>query len=303
MSRRTRYLRIRCHLRDEPEVLTMAAALGLDPDHVVGLLVRFWDWATGVSTNGRLFVDGLCREVMARNIDRAVGLENFGGALLSVGWLKQDGDAFVIPEYDRWLSQAALDRAYKAEWMKERRGAPSRGLSVDQKFTREREREREEALSAGALNADGEPQIPAKDSAKKPAKKRKPFAQDAPPGEQPIDTVACQGDPGSWSLYPSKVAELAGAFPGLDVAAELKRAFVWLRQSPANRKTAQGMTRFIWNWLVRSCAKPGASAGTPRGLFDRPPPATPEELREIGRRQEEQYGSGEPGGAGKPPAF
>jgi len=65
-------------------------------------------------------------------------------------------------------------------------------------------------------------------------------------------TYPCVGTgPAEWPLRESKVAEYAEAFPAVDVRAECRKALQWVRDNPKNRKTADGMARFLNNWLKR----------------------------------------------------
>lgn len=48
------------------------------------------------------------------------------------------------------------------------------------------------------------------------------------------------------------VRRLQGEFPALDVAREFRLLQAWVEGNPRNRKTAQGVTRFIGNWMGRA---------------------------------------------------
>jgi hypothetical protein len=294
MRRRTRYLRIRCHLRQEPEVIAMSAALGLDPDAVCGKLIRFWDWATSVSHNGHIFVTGSCALVRESLVDRAVECQNFAKTMQDVGWLAGNDEGFVVPEYDAWLSQAALDKAHaveRAAKSRARKTADSCCASVTDKSHRDREREREDKEGAGAPSCGvAEP--------KKGKKGGKGYVQPNPNREEPIDRVATVGRPDVWFLFPSKISEMQEVFPNLNAADEIRKAIAWTRQGPDNRKTARGMATFLFNWLSRATAKPGASTSTRPSLFDRPPP---QPIADIIKRQEEQYGAKPSGSEGEIP--
>jgi hypothetical protein len=54
----------------------------------------------------------------------------------------------------------------------------------------------------------------------------------------------------AWTLTPAYVAELAAAFPGVDVPQQARAAHVKYHAQPtANRKTADRMPEFLWNWM------------------------------------------------------
>lgn len=49
----------------------------------------------------------------------------------------------------------------------------------------------------------------------------------------------------------SKVTELEKLFPAVDVRQELRNMAAWLDGSPKNRKTVNGMMKFVSNWLIK----------------------------------------------------
>lgn len=54
-----------------------------------------------------------------------------------------------------------------------------------------------------------------------------------------------------WHLVQSKIAEWQAAYPSLDVMACCRAALQWCRDNPGRRKTPNGMTRFLNQWLSR----------------------------------------------------
>lgn len=56
----------------------------------------------------------------------------------------------------------------------------------------------------------------------------------------------------TWALTRSKVDEWRGTFPGIDVEQEARNAWQWMRDNPAKRATAQGMTDFLRRWFSRA---------------------------------------------------
>lgn len=55
-----------------------------------------------------------------------------------------------------------------------------------------------------------------------------------------------------WGLTQKQIDEWATAFPAVDVLAECRKALAWIEANPTKRKTANGMPRFLFNWLSRS---------------------------------------------------
>ena len=53
-------------------------------------------------------------------------------------------------------------------------------------------------------------------------------------------------------ILESDVVKWAEAYPAVDVRTEIRQAAAWCDANPRNRKTANGMGRFLVNWLSRS---------------------------------------------------
>lgn len=53
-------------------------------------------------------------------------------------------------------------------------------------------------------------------------------------------------------VFASRVRYWEESFPGLDVKQQLRSAQDWLRNTPAKRKTAKGLSRFLGSWLTRA---------------------------------------------------
>lgn len=90
---------------DKPEVVTMAARLGIDQDAVVGKLIRIWIWADQNSLNGNALT------VTDAFLDRVTAHSGFSGALREVGWLSGRQGLLTIPNFDRHNGQTAKARA------------------------------------------------------------------------------------------------------------------------------------------------------------------------------------------------
>lgn len=89
----------------------MADLLRIDQDAVTGKLLRLWAWADQNS------VDGADVMVTTAFIDRLAGRRGFADALVSVGWLHQEGDKLHLPNFDRHNGQSAKARAESARRM------------------------------------------------------------------------------------------------------------------------------------------------------------------------------------------
>jgi hypothetical protein len=88
-----------------------------------------------------------------------------------------------------------------------------------------------------------------------------------------------------WPLTQAKYDEYKSTFSDVDLDTELKKMIQWLRDNPAKRKTASGMTRFINSWLSR--AKPDEAKLQQKKLDEYSQklidehPTTSEEAREL----------------------
>lgn len=93
---------------DKPEVWQMAEKLDLDPDAVVGKLLRVWCWFDTQTENGN------APSVTKRLLDRDVGVNGFCDCMISVGWMIEK-DGVFIPNFDRHNGQSAKKRALGAK--------------------------------------------------------------------------------------------------------------------------------------------------------------------------------------------
>lgn len=95
---------MRTDLRDDPAVVGLATELNLDEDTIIGKLHRFWSWADAQT------YDGNAPTVTQAFLDRYISVTGFVQALLKVGWLKENGDGFTIPNFDRHNGKTAKSR-------------------------------------------------------------------------------------------------------------------------------------------------------------------------------------------------
>lgn len=98
------WIKIEHSLPDKPEIIRIADICQIDQDAVVGKLIRFWIWADNQSRNGH--VAGVTKSFL----DRHVYTERFGNALVEVGWLVEDDEGLVIPNFERHNSKTAKQR-------------------------------------------------------------------------------------------------------------------------------------------------------------------------------------------------
>jgi hypothetical protein len=102
------WIKFRHDLIDAPEIRRLAKSCGVTRDDVYGKLFRLWSWFDRHSHNGRV------ADETGELVDEIVGHSGFAAALVSVGWLAEDQDGIVIPNWDRHNSETAKERALDA---------------------------------------------------------------------------------------------------------------------------------------------------------------------------------------------
>lgn len=90
---------------DKPEIFQIAEILNIDPDAVLGKLVRIWAWADQQT------VDGNAGSVTKGVLDRIAFITGFADALINVGWLAHDGNKLVLPNFERHNGESSKKRA------------------------------------------------------------------------------------------------------------------------------------------------------------------------------------------------
>jgi hypothetical protein len=92
------------------------------------------------------------------------------------------------------------------------------------------------------------------------------------PATVPVfDPTACQfpefpasGDVKTWEATAKQLAAWQEAYPGVDVAAEHRRAHAWIMANLTKRKTTTGYPKFLNSWMGRVQDRGGGgTAGTP----------------------------------------
>lgn len=115
---------------DKPEVWELADKLNLDPDAVVGKLIRMWIWFNTQTENGH------ASSVTKKIIDRDVGVTGFCNSVISAGWLSEKNGEISIENFDRHNGSSAKSRA-----LNQKRKAKQRHAEVTLKSVPEKRRE------------------------------------------------------------------------------------------------------------------------------------------------------------------
>lgn len=125
---------------DKPEVCQIADAAGIDPDAVVGKLMRVWGWFDQQTESGN------APSVSKKLLDRLVGVSGFCEFMQSVGWMV-DGDGIIsLPNFDRHNGKTAKNRVLTAKRVanhKVKTNAESNAANVSGALPKEEKRREE----------------------------------------------------------------------------------------------------------------------------------------------------------------
>lgn len=99
-------------LEHKPQVHGISQAVRLDPDAVVGKLIRVWLEFQEKATD-----DGLLPAKVPDWLDLLVGCPRFAAAMATAGWLIIESGGLRIPDFDAFVSKKAIRRYEKTMWM------------------------------------------------------------------------------------------------------------------------------------------------------------------------------------------
>lgn len=123
---------------DKPEVVAMASRLGIDPDAVVGKLIRVWAWFD------KHTVDGNAESVTLSFLDRITSVTGFGEQMMFVGWLQQNGSVLTMVNFGYHNGSSAKSRALSKDRQEKHRtgNAKSNDKSVTKPLLEKRREEK-----------------------------------------------------------------------------------------------------------------------------------------------------------------
>ena len=134
------WIKMQANLPDKPEVWHVSGITGIDPDAVVGKLLRVWAWFDAHT------VDGNAVGVSFPLIDRIAGVAGFGEALHLAGWLEHTSNGISLPNFDRHNGKSAKSRALTNERVAKNRAKGNAACNADtvtKSVTREEKRREE----------------------------------------------------------------------------------------------------------------------------------------------------------------
>ncbi len=103
------WIKMRTDLHDDPAVVGIALATGLDAHAVVGRLHRLWSWAD------KHTVDGIARNITDEWIDALVSCPNFSKLMRKNGWLRIKKRGIEIPNFEVHNGETGKQRALTAK--------------------------------------------------------------------------------------------------------------------------------------------------------------------------------------------
>jgi hypothetical protein len=136
---------------DKPEIFQIAEILNIDPDAVLGKLVRIWAWADQQT------VDGNAGSVTKGVLDRIAFITGFADALIAVGWLAYDGNKLILPNFERHNGESSKKRALTNRRVAAHRKNETQKVTLAalQKALPEEEEEEEEEVKIRSPNPQG----------------------------------------------------------------------------------------------------------------------------------------------------
>ena len=252
---------MRAALTTCPKVAAMARAIGLADEfsglsrHSMRLLVVGGLHAVWAAVNEHT-ADGVMANAYPEDLDDIAGIDGFGLAMKSAGWLEVDEAAqtLTFPNFGQWNTPAKDTTA--AERMRKHRAKQdvarnavtvTEPLRVTVALDKTRQDKREERIPAAQVATDV--------SAKRPAAPK--ISWDASAGWQGITD--------------EDRAEWATAYPGASLETELAKATAWLKANPA-KAGKRNWRLFVVRWLGRCQDRGGTNREPGRRPDEKPPP-------------------------------
>lgn len=233
------WLKVELSLADKPEVWEIASELDIDPDAVVGKLIRVWSWFDEQTETGN------APSVTKKLLDRRVGVNGFCDAMFEAGWMHDDGQIISLPNFERHNGKTAKNRALTAKRVanhKNKSNDKTNGASVKTALPREEKRR----VKEHSLRSCSAPSDKSHDA--------------SPPAEVPDDPIVEQiplNDGTEHPVHQSEVEEYERLYPAVDVPQALRNIRGWAIGNPSKRKTRRGIKKHITGWLASDQDKGG----------------------------------------------
>ncbi|MCQ9186295.1 hypothetical protein KMT30_46140 [Streptomyces sp. IBSBF 2953] len=106
---------------DKPEVCQIADLADIDPDAVVGKLMRVWGWFDQQTEKGN------APSVSKKLLDRLVGVIGFCEHMKSVDWMIESEGVISLPHFDRHNGKTAKNRLLTAKRVANHKATNAKG--------------------------------------------------------------------------------------------------------------------------------------------------------------------------------
>jgi hypothetical protein len=258
------WIKMRAALTTCPKVAAMARAIGMADEfsglcrHSMRLLVVGGLHAVWAAVNEHT-ADGVMANTYPEDMDDIAGIEGFGSAMRSAGWLEVDEAAqtLTFPNFGQWNTPAKDITA--AERMRKHRAKQdvarntvtvTEPLRVTVALDKTRQDKREDIQAAPVATSE-------------PPKRRK--------RSQHPDAVSWNADAGWQRITDADRSEWAAAYPGAVLEQELAKATAWLKAHPS-KAGKRNWRAFIVRWLGRCQDHGGTNRTTGNRPEEKPPP-------------------------------
>ena len=126
---------------DKPEVCQIAEWANIDPDAVVGKLMRIWGWFDQQTETGN------APSVTKKLLDRLVGVSDFCEYMKLVDWMVEVDGLISLPHFERHNGKTAKNRALTARRVAEHKSGNAKGNAASVSGALPREEKNKEPLS------------------------------------------------------------------------------------------------------------------------------------------------------------
>ncbi|MBB6286119.1 MULTISPECIES: DnaT-like ssDNA-binding domain-containing protein [unclassified Pseudomonas] len=139
---------------DKPEVCQIADLADIDPDAVVGKLMRVWGWFDQQTENGN------APSVSKKLLDRLVGVTGFCEYMKSVDWMIEAEGVISLPHFDRHNGKTAKNRLLTAKRVANHKAGNAKGNAANVSSALPKEEKRREDQNPLSAHAPVDPRMP-----------------------------------------------------------------------------------------------------------------------------------------------
>lgn len=139
---------------DKPEVCQIADLADIDPDAVVGKLMRVWGWFDQQTENGN------APSVSKKLLDRLVGVTGFCEHMKSVAWMIESEGVISLPHFDRHNGKTAKNRLLTAKRVAKHKASNAKGNATSVSGALPKEEKRREDQNPLSAQESVDPRMP-----------------------------------------------------------------------------------------------------------------------------------------------